>query len=364
MSCQTCSSELPPHLFRQAFITPCCSSPICNGCISRNPRLKEYIPCLRCGDPRTVELKGAACRIGKERPIVNDNGSSNRINQRESEIIGGTGEVVFEVGEDEEEEEEEEEEGELPPNYEDIHPSQSKEIQVVETTHQIQPDREGHISREGVENIHGHVDEDVDEDDEALETVEITHQIQRGDTLLSIARKYATDPHDLLTLNSLPPSALSTHPRILHTRKSIIINRRQIPLSKLPLSQRLNPITAEDEDEKENQKDKEEREKQKQLKRFQLLTKNTDDQIANTYLSLSELDENKDISHFTGSGETLDGKKMIIDKSNREERALESFFEDDEWEKQVKLDKRKQGKWKIIGNGSASASGSSLKAKG
>ncbi|KAK6909024.1 hypothetical protein I203_103034 [Kwoniella mangroviensis CBS 8507] len=336
MSCQTCSSELPPNLFKQSFITPCCSTPICPSCINRNPRLKEYIPCLRCGDPRTSELKGGASisRPGGSSGSRNDHGLARDIVENNGD------EVVFEIGDCDDDDEEEDDDADAPPGYEDINSQQYND-----PNRNRQNIRDSTINEDSSESALDALKEPTDTlppdnsistpavipaaDEGKYETVEVTHEIQRSDTLLSISRRYATDPHDLLSLNNLPYTALSTHPRILHTRKTLIISRRQIPSSKIPSQ----PATSSSPFQEEN----EEREKSKQFKRFQLLTKNTDLGIANTYLNLSELEESLgDDPLESGSGETINGhkKKQFANKENREQRALESFFEDDEWEKE------------------------------
>jgi hypothetical protein len=46
--CLACSSSLPPKSTQPIFTTPCCSRPICPQCISANPRLARYNPCLAC----------------------------------------------------------------------------------------------------------------------------------------------------------------------------------------------------------------------------------------------------------------------------------------------------------------------------
>lgn len=48
--CLACSSSLPPRKVSEdgIFHTPCCDRPICAACLSRNPRLARYNPCLRC----------------------------------------------------------------------------------------------------------------------------------------------------------------------------------------------------------------------------------------------------------------------------------------------------------------------------
>lgn len=98
------------------------------------------------------------------------------------------------------------------------------------------------------------------------------------------------------------------------------------------------------------------------MKRFQLLTKTPDPGIGRAYLGLSELDESLDILD-EGSGEALPddegkggkvvrgGKKAVREEGNREERALERFFGDEEWEGEVGApERRREGKWKMVGN--------------
>ncbi|KAF8841787.1 hypothetical protein BDN67DRAFT_900700, partial [Paxillus ammoniavirescens] len=47
--CLACSSSLPPKAQAgDIFLTPCCLRPICPSCLSSNPRLARYNPCLSC----------------------------------------------------------------------------------------------------------------------------------------------------------------------------------------------------------------------------------------------------------------------------------------------------------------------------
>ena len=63
--CLACSSSLPPRLWKRAttqqgaqsasgndsellFLTRCCGRPICPSCLTSNPRLARYNPCLAC----------------------------------------------------------------------------------------------------------------------------------------------------------------------------------------------------------------------------------------------------------------------------------------------------------------------------
>ncbi|KAL1409447.1 hypothetical protein Q8F55_003430 [Vanrija albida] len=172
--CQTCSSELRPG--QERYSPPCCGVPICGACTARNPRLKAYTPCLRCGDVRT---RAGAAEVAR--------GAAAREEERRR------GEDVF-VLEDSDEEGAGEEgaaptaEQQVPPPPPEARPPPTPEPQVVE----------------------------------------IKHLIARGDTLHSIARRYAADPHDLLALNNLPHAALYTNPAILRTRTELVIRRSTI----------------------------------------------------------------------------------------------------------------------------------------
>jgi len=46
--CLACASTLPEKGLDSNFLTPCCRRPICERCVDKNPRLKEYDPCLAC----------------------------------------------------------------------------------------------------------------------------------------------------------------------------------------------------------------------------------------------------------------------------------------------------------------------------
>lgn len=87
------------------------------------------------------------------------------------------------------------------------------------------------------------------------------------------------------------------------------------------------------------------------MKRFQLLTKTVDPGVGAAYLGLSELEEGVD-----GSGEGMGGKKVVRKEGNRQERAVEAFFEDEGWEREVGGPERVGssgglGKWRSVGSG-------------
>jgi hypothetical protein len=150
--------------------------------------------------------------------------------------------------------------------------------------------------------------------------------------------KLTSQPHELLSLNKLPPTALSTNPRILQTRKTIIISQRKLPISQL------NQITETTPEEDKR------RAEERAVKRFQLVTKTVDPGVGKAYLSIQG-----DAPHplENGSGEVLDKEGGVKKRGNlsKEDRAMEQWFEDDEWEGENsnRLPKKKEGKWTSVG---------------
>ena len=97
------------------------------------------------------------------------------------------------------------------------------------------------------------------------------------------------------------------------------------------------------------EEEEEKRERERAVKRFQLLTKTVDPGVGKAYIGLSEMDE--DSPFELGSGEAMDdppaevgarpdvrgktGKKILREPGNREDRALEAFYEDEAWEEEI-----------------------------
>ncbi|OCF39223.1 hypothetical protein I317_06992 [Kwoniella heveanensis CBS 569] len=418
--CQTCSSEQTSSSIKQAYITPCCSSPICQRCVTLNPRLREYVPCLKCGDPRTSELSGSGI------------GSGAAAGRRLQAIIGAQGgEVVFEIGEDEDEDivHDPDAVSNAPPKYEDIgyqgssgyraqaHPRSTsrssldrdtsssrgsahdgQQIPSEDFREEAQNARKDDNASSSPQETPNEADAqhpDRSEAEKERETVEVRHTVLKSDNLLAIARRYAADPHDLLTLNNLPPTTLSTNPRLLHTRKSIIISRRTVARDRDASSKDLqvqNTVTTGSEID-------EAREKEKSLKRFQLITKSLEPGVGEAYLSLAQLDDEHDQNHEQEQGLFNDGsygtkyenvRRRQIDHEDvgiekekdkperiqvlgesssnhhRETRALEAFFDDEQWETAVgasalKSYKAKQGRWNVVGVGATAGVGAIAK---
>lgn len=145
--------------------------------------MKEYVPCLRCGD-RTGEGSGRDSRAPR----------SNVANQAERYVVTmlqkplgklivdvcRTEERQFEIGSDDEDGEDNTSaltrDGTPPPEYA-LSPSNAAE---------------------GGKADRGDGDGVEEGEEEEMETVEVRHPVSKSDTLLSIARKYAADVSHLL----------------------------------------------------------------------------------------------------------------------------------------------------------------------
>lgn len=172
----------------------------------------------------------------------------------------------------------------------------------------------------------------------------------------------AKQPHELLDLNNLPPTALSSNPRILQTRKTIVISRRRVPRSHLSQVGDIDmtPDTPLDPEEAKR------RAEERAVKRFQLVTKTVDPGVGKAYLAI----QGEEAPHplELGSGEVLDeasglGKKGAMKGDlSQEDRAVEQWFEDDDWEQQRinGIEKKREGKWTRVGGSQWDRSGSKL----
>jgi hypothetical protein len=154
--CQTCSSQLTPSTLRQSFTPPCCKTPICPACIRNNPRLREYVPCLRCGDLTT--------RDGESRVI------KGRRAQEWEAVDRDGGDVMFDAEDDE---------------VDDLE---------LEADQGLKRQDEGHRPESPpVEQDDQRGSGEVKEKEEEEEVVEIRHTVSKADTVLTIARRYAAD---------------------------------------------------------------------------------------------------------------------------------------------------------------------------
>lgn len=205
--CQTCSSEITPR--SSPFITPCCSRPICEGCLGRNPRLREYIPCLQCGDQRATSSRSAQ----PTRSIIQD--AQARERERERAFVDRESQPIFELGDEEEyslvgdSDYSSRADGgngnrSPPPSYEPADNLQGsrgagagatarRSVSSIRSTgsqHDNQAQEGRSIHEQSVER---NAPSRHDGEEMEMELVEVRHAVQKGDTILSISRKYAAD---------------------------------------------------------------------------------------------------------------------------------------------------------------------------
>ena len=142
-------------------------------------------------------------------------------------------------------------------------------------------------------------------------------------------------PHELLTLNDLPPSVMSTTPHLLRTRKTLIISRRRVNTAHVQPS---DPQPVDEETERKRQRERE-------VKRFQLVTKTVDPGVGRAYLSLEDEVDALDGQY---SGETKEGGKKPY-PLEPEERAVGRYWEDEDWERKAAEPTRSsKGKWRVV----------------
>jgi len=261
--CLACSSTIPARLYYSTdlFTTSCCQRHICPRCIREHPRLSTYQPCLAC--LAGVDVIASATEVNSKVLKIGD------VEATEAFIIG-----------DSDDEPAAEEEGGEPPAYAASSSTAGREVQESLPK---EPGRHG---------------------------CNTEYWIKPRDTLIGIALKYGVDGRLLCQLNALPPSTLTVTPHLLHTRTTLVMP----PTARRPPT----PPPAD------IQERLEKRAKEKAAKRLQFVTKETDPNIARTYISLGEgLDIGKaeeKSTKFSSQFDTLEG------------RAISQYLEDSEWE--------------------------------
>jgi hypothetical protein len=95
------------------------------------------------------------------------------------------------------------------------------------------------------------------------------------------------------------------------------------------------------------------RQEERAVKRFQLVTKTVDPGVGKAYLSIQGEEQPHPLE--LGSGEKMGEKngqvKKVKGDLSHEDRAVEQWFEDDEWEQNRinGLAKKKDGRWTTVG---------------
>lgn len=267
-------------------MTECCARPICPTCISSNPRLRSYNPCLSC-------LGGVG--------VVSSTFPRNTLTANNNTVRD---EDIFILGDDEDDEDEAHGLASVPlisepapPAYPLASSSSSSLTSESILTAQISDASAGHA--------------------EVIVTGEqytpSRYYINSRDTLQGIALRYGANGRELCRLNNLPPSTLSTTPHLLHTRTFIVLPPSAKSLS---VTREANPDAGA------------RRVREKAEKRLQMLTKEVDWRVAKAYVALADDPDEEAVYGFKHK------ETGAIGASTLEARAADQYLEDQEWEEE------------------------------
>ncbi|KAI9461608.1 hypothetical protein BJY52DRAFT_187260 [Lactarius psammicola] len=322
--CLACSSSLPPRLWKQfqdgtrsgstsasnsssnaatlrpspeLFFTRCCGRPICPSCLTSNPRLARYNPCLFClggmgaVDPQRVDGSLAVC--GQQQVALNLDGAVRD-------------EDVFVVGDEDVEEQVSETSG-------------REAAQIPSTTAPPNALPTELTRRQPEHDVTGTPRGGSEEPPDGNRTSTGRYYIRPDDTLLGISLRLGINGRTLCKLNDLPTSTLNTTPYLLHTRAFLI----------LPESHLRHATSAPSAEE-----DARETRVRAQIA-LQHVTKETDWGIAKAYVALAEdSGSESDVMSLEceGEKEKLQSSNGRARGTTLEERAVDLYLDDDEWE--------------------------------
>lgn len=267
-------------------MTECCARPICPTCISSNPRLRSYNPCLSC--------LGGVGVVSSAFPRNTLTANNNTVRDED----------IFILGDDEDDEDEAHGLASVPlisepapPAYPLASSSSSSLTSESILTAQISDASAGHA--------------------EVIVTGEqytpSRYYINSRDTLQGIALRYGANGRELCRLNNLPPSTLSTTPHLLHTRTFIVLPPSAKSLS---VTREANPDAGA------------RRVREKAEKRLQMLTKEVDWRVAKAYVALADDPDEEAVYGFKHK------ETGAIGASTLEARAADQYLEDQEWEEE------------------------------
>ncbi|KAG9045042.1 hypothetical protein FS837_007145 [Tulasnella sp. UAMH 9824] len=301
--CLACSGtiSLSASANNKPHVTECCNRHICSHCLSKNPRLASYNPCLAC-------LGGVG--------VV---ASAPEANRKALKVGKVEAEDVFAIGDE---------------SDDDDDSSMKEDGGTNEPGPLITPPKDNHSppSDQGITGVSNNetaaaaqppaADDNKSSTDSADESRlrasrNSEYWIKPGDTLVGIALKFGVDGRLLCKMNALPPSTLTVTPHLLHTRTTLVLP----PTSRTPsppppdLQERL-----------------EQRAKERAAKRFQFVTKEVDHSIARAYVALADGNSNEDLSEV--KKKFTPGSSASNAAQGLEGRAVDRYLEDDEWEAQ------------------------------
>ncbi|KAF9265054.1 hypothetical protein L218DRAFT_924859 [Marasmius fiardii PR-910] len=304
--CLACASSLPMRSFEKIFTTPCCQQPICSTCISSNPRLARYNPCLMC--LAGVDVVGA-----------NTNGKGTQIPVRN--IDGAVrDEDTFVLGDDDVEEQDESDD---PPTSE-----RDDRSRTQQPTEPVSGDasvlHDGTIPQN---SLQAEQEAATNVDPQTTPTHrQAQYHIKRGDTLQGIVFKFGVNREELCRLNKLPLSTLTTTPHFLHTRTVLLLPPSARIADKENISYLDESVTSPPKTEEERAV---RRAREKAEKRLQTVTKEVDWAVAKAYVALAELPGEED-AYVAKVKEDQMAKRS--NGSTLEAIAVDRYLEDMEWE--------------------------------
>ncbi|KAH7103366.1 hypothetical protein BKA62DRAFT_696700 [Auriculariales sp. MPI-PUGE-AT-0066] len=297
--CMSCaSSPSPKASSNPIFLTPCCSRPICANCIGRNPRLRDYDPCLAClGGASAVRRSASSHKDG----IIRATPKSEEA-RREAEM--------FILGDSDDDDDDD-----TGPVSDSTNPAGTGNSVGAAAAESPIVGSNGPPDGRGI-------------------MISTTYFIQPGDTLalrfgsalmfvlFSAAvpsqcakNSYLSQGWALAKLNNIPLSTLSTTPHLLHARRSIQLppgakNLHNLPPPPDPAIEARHRL-------------------ERAQKRFQLVTKEADWRIARAYVSLAE--DQQDNGQIYISKEGSEHKRPA--NAQPEHLAVDHYLDDDEWER-------------------------------
>ncbi|KAG9018254.1 hypothetical protein FRB90_011761 [Tulasnella sp. 427] len=297
--CLACSSGISASSNSEAkvHITECCNRPICTQCLSKNPRLVSYNPCLSC-------LGGVG--------VV---ASAPEANKRGLKVGNVQAEDVYAIGD------ESDDDDSVAFGGDGDGDGRSSSTGRAETA-QVDPSSSTQGITQSSSNTNDVEAQPLDsESSQAADESRLRasrnaeYWIKPNDTLVGIALKFGVDGRLLCKMNALPPSTLTITPHLLHTRTTLVLP----PTSRTPsppppdLQERL-----------------EQRAKERAAKRFQFVTKEVDHSIARAYVALADGNSEEDLSEVKKKSSGVPGADKAT--QNLEGRAVDQYLEDDEWE--------------------------------
>ncbi|KAH9902808.1 hypothetical protein C8Q73DRAFT_22608 [Cubamyces lactineus] len=311
--CLTCSASLPPRkVDASIYHTPCCSRPICPSCVSTNPRLTRYNPCLRC-------LAGVNA-VNSTPSSYAPNGVDHRTNARANVDAAFRDEDIFVVDDSDDS------------DIEDAALPTEAANNTAPCSDTIQTEYHNLSESASPANIPG-----SDIGQPVLNSgLPSRYFIRPDDTLLGISLKLGIDGRVLCRLNNLPVSTLRTNPHLLHTRSFLVLP----PSSRPPPP--LSPAQQQADDERQARLARERAET-----RFQAMTKERDRDVAKAYVALAALSdgEGRDYTDY-GKEKGLRKRRAHAGEDHEaggrtEGRAIDHYYDDEEWEGNERAEGRK-----------------------